>query len=168
MERKIFRKRDYGRSQCRRQPHTLFLFELGVRIRAILLIWSTNRDGSPRQSRRRAVAKGPLERGQEVGLQARDETPDFATAESPRARFILVRVVDRTLRTPSARIASSAIFPNQDAPPRGGFGSLIALPLQHGPRKGGNSVFLGHALAAIADDEQWTHLYSIRRINPLS
>jgi hypothetical protein len=34
------------------------------------------------------------------------------------------------------------LFPSQDTMPRGGFGNLIALPLQHGPRQQGNSVFL--------------------------
>lgn len=33
------------------------------------------------------------------------------------------------------------LFPSQDTMLRGGFGNLIALPLQHGPRKEGNSVF---------------------------
>ena len=31
------------------------------------------------------------------------------------------------------------LFPNQDTMPRGGFGNLIALPLQHDPREKGNS-----------------------------
>jgi len=30
-------------------------------------------------------------------------------------------------------------FPNQDTMPKGGFGNLIALPLQKGPREAGNS-----------------------------
>lgn len=34
------------------------------------------------------------------------------------------------------------LFPSQDTMPAGGFGNLIALPLQHGPRQSGNSVFL--------------------------
>ncbi len=34
------------------------------------------------------------------------------------------------------------LFPSQDTLPEGGFGNLIALPLQGGPRKHGNSVFL--------------------------
>jgi hypothetical protein len=34
------------------------------------------------------------------------------------------------------------LFPNQDTLPKGGFGNLIALPLQYGPRKNGNSVFV--------------------------
>ncbi|PYQ97531.1 MAG: restriction endonuclease subunit R, partial [Acidobacteria bacterium] len=34
------------------------------------------------------------------------------------------------------------LFPNQDTMPRGGFGNLIALPLQKGPRGQDNSVFV--------------------------
>ncbi len=34
------------------------------------------------------------------------------------------------------------LFPNQDTMPQGGFGNLIALPLQKAPRDQGNSVFL--------------------------
>ena len=33
-------------------------------------------------------------------------------------------------------------FPSQDTLPRGGFGNLIALPLQKKPRENGNSVFV--------------------------
>jgi len=34
------------------------------------------------------------------------------------------------------------LFPSQDTMPKGGFGNLIALPLQYGPRQSGNSVFV--------------------------
>lgn len=34
------------------------------------------------------------------------------------------------------------LFPNQDIMPEGGFGNLIALPLQLGPRQLGNSTFI--------------------------
>ena len=37
-------------------------------------------------------------------------------------------------------------FPNQDTMPQGGFGNLIALPLQKRPREAGNSVFLNGEL----------------------
>lgn len=37
-------------------------------------------------------------------------------------------------------------FPNQDSLPKGGFGNLIALPLQREPRKIGNSVFIDDSL----------------------
>ncbi len=53
-------------------------------------------------------------------------------------------------------------FPNQDTLPRGGFGNLIALPLQKQARATGNSVY-------ITDDgtphtDQWTFLSTIQRI----
>jgi superfamily II DNA or RNA helicase len=57
------------------------------------------------------------------------------------------------------------LFPSQDTMPRGGFGNLIALPLQHGPRQAGNSVFLDENLQAYSDDLQWSVLASIRRID---
>jgi hypothetical protein len=55
-------------------------------------------------------------------------------------------------------------FPSQDTMPRGGFGNLIALPLQYGPRQEGNSVFLDEGLTAYPDDEQWCVLASVRRV----
>jgi superfamily II DNA or RNA helicase len=54
------------------------------------------------------------------------------------------------------------LFPNQDTMPRGGFGNLIALPLQHEPRKVGNTVFLDDALRPHAD--QWAYLAGVPRI----
>jgi superfamily II DNA or RNA helicase/very-short-patch-repair endonuclease len=54
------------------------------------------------------------------------------------------------------------LFPNQDILPQGGFGNLIALPLQRGPREQGNSVFLDDLLDPWAD--QWAFLASLRRI----
>src|SRR6266508_4786521 len=51
------------------------------------------------------------------------------------------------------------LFPNQDILPRGGFGNLIALPLQHGPRQKGNTVFVDGNLEPIRD--QWSYLAAI-------
>ena len=56
------------------------------------------------------------------------------------------------------------LFPSQDTMPRGGFGNLIALPLQHGPRQEGNSVFLDGTMKAHPDGEQWSVLATARRI----
>ena len=53
-------------------------------------------------------------------------------------------------------------FPSQDTLPEGGFGSLIALPLQGGPRASGNSVFLDDSFEPHAD--QWAYLSSLRRL----
>ena len=58
------------------------------------------------------------------------------------------------------------LFPSQDTMPRGGFGNLIALPLQHGPRKEGNSVFLDDDLVAVPDARQWAFLAAVQRIEP--
>ena len=56
------------------------------------------------------------------------------------------------------------LFPNQDTLPAGGFGNLIALPLQHLPRQAGNSVFLDDEFQPHAD--QWSFLSSVRRMTP--
>jgi superfamily II DNA or RNA helicase len=57
------------------------------------------------------------------------------------------------------------LFPSQDTMPRGGFGNLIALPLQHGPRALDNSVFLDEQLRPYPDDQQWSYLASLPRID---
>jgi len=52
------------------------------------------------------------------------------------------------------------LFPNQDTMPKGGFGSLIALPLQKRPREHGGSVFVDRDLRPYPD--QWAYLASIQ------
>ncbi len=58
------------------------------------------------------------------------------------------------------------LFPSQDTMPRGGFGNLIALPLQHEPRQKQNSVFVDDDLNPYPDDRQWSFLASVGRIDP--
>jgi hypothetical protein len=53
-------------------------------------------------------------------------------------------------------------FPSQDTMPKGGFGNLIALPLQHLPRSHGNSVFLANDFNPHPD--QWAFLSGIGRM----
>ncbi|MFA6245172.1 MAG: DEAD/DEAH box helicase family protein, partial [Candidatus Hydrogenedentales bacterium] len=53
-------------------------------------------------------------------------------------------------------------FPNQDTLPKGGFGNLIALPLQKAARDHGNSVFVDEALTPYSD--QWTFLNTLERL----
>jgi len=53
-------------------------------------------------------------------------------------------------------------FPNQDTLPHGGFGNLIALPLQKKRRGDGNSVFLDDQ--GVPYHDQWAFLSTIRRI----
>jgi hypothetical protein len=52
------------------------------------------------------------------------------------------------------------LFPNQDVLPKGGFGNLIALPLQKHPRENGCSVFVDADLRPYPD--QWRFLSTIR------
>lgn len=53
-------------------------------------------------------------------------------------------------------------FPSQDTMPKGGFGNLIALPLQALPRGHGNSVFLDAEFKPY--DDQWSLLSGVRRL----
>ncbi len=56
------------------------------------------------------------------------------------------------------------LFPSQDTMPLGGFGNLIALPLQRRAREQGNSVFVDDDLKPYED--QWAFLGSIGRMTP--
>jgi len=55
------------------------------------------------------------------------------------------------------------LFPNQDTLPKGGFGNLIALPMQKAPRSKGNSVFVDDGLAPWPDP--WKFLSEIPRLS---
>jgi superfamily II DNA or RNA helicase len=54
-------------------------------------------------------------------------------------------------------------FPSQDTMPSGGFGNLIALPLQRIPRTSGNSVFVDDDLVPYPD--QWEFLSRVRLLS---
>ena len=54
-------------------------------------------------------------------------------------------------------------FPNQDTMPKGGFGNLIALPLQKKVRENGNSVFIDDTFCPY--DDQWGFLARIRKLS---
>ncbi len=55
------------------------------------------------------------------------------------------------------------LFPNQDTMPKGGFGNLIALPLQKKARELGNSVFIDENFEPYED--QWEFLSAIQKIS---
>jgi hypothetical protein len=54
-------------------------------------------------------------------------------------------------------------FPSQDTMPAGGFGNLIALPLQNKPRKNGNSMFVDDDFHPYSD--QWSFLSAVERLS---
>jgi hypothetical protein len=67
-------------------------------------------------------------------------------------------------RRPEIGFASyDRFFPSQDNMPVGGFGNLIALPLQRGARELGNSVFIDEDLRPYED--QWAFLAAIPRLS---
>lgn len=55
------------------------------------------------------------------------------------------------------------MFPNQDTMPKGGFGNLIALPLQKKARESGHSEFVDQQLHRI--DDQWLFLSQVERLS---
>lgn len=67
-------------------------------------------------------------------------------------------------RRPEIGFASyDRFFPSQDTMPLGGFGNLIALPLQRKAREVGNSVFVDIHLRPY--DDQWAYLSSLPRLS---
>jgi len=55
------------------------------------------------------------------------------------------------------------LFPNQDTMPKGGFGNLIALPLQKMPREQGCSVFVDENFTPYPD--QWAYLATLKPVS---
>jgi superfamily II DNA or RNA helicase len=78
------------------------------------------------------------------------------------ARRLGTAIISHTCaRTRQLKLESyDRLFPNQDTMPKGGFGNLIALPLQKKPRENGCSVFVDAALIPYPD--QWAYLASIQ------
>ncbi len=91
----------------------------------------------------------------------------FASRVSARdARRLGTAVISHTCsRTRQLKLTSyDRLFPNQDVMPKGGFGNLIALPLQKAARENGCSVFVDCALKPHRD--QWAFLASILLMAP--
>lgn len=81
------------------------------------------------------------------------------------ARKFGAHILTKTMeRRPDIGLDSyDRFFPNQDTLPPGGFGNLIALPLQKRPRESGNGVFLDERMTPYLD--QWEFLSSIHKIS---
>jgi superfamily II DNA or RNA helicase/very-short-patch-repair endonuclease len=105
-----------------------------------------------------AVERSRSGRGAHVWFFFEDAIP------AALARRLGSHVLTETMeRRPDIGLDSyDRLFPNQDTIPQGGFGNLIALPLQRAPRRQENTVFLDSAFVPWAD--QWAFLASVRRI----
>jgi superfamily II DNA or RNA helicase len=81
------------------------------------------------------------------------------------ARQLGTAIISHTCaRTRQLKLNSyDRLFPNQDTMPKGGFGNLIALPLQKKPRELGFSMFVDEQFVPYAD--QWGYPASIMPIS---
>lgn len=75
--------------------------------------------------------------------------------------FLLTKTMN--LRPEIGMDSYDRLFPSQDTLPRGGFGNLIALPLQKKPRERNNSVFVDQDINPYSD--QWAFLSAIQKMN---
>lgn len=89
------------------------------------------------------------------------EAPVPASFARKLGAAILTRTMER--RHQLGLDSYDRFFPSQDTMPKGGFGNLIALPLQHLPRHHGNSVFLDADFVPHAD--QWALLSNLQRMS---
>jgi hypothetical protein len=89
-----------------------------------------------------ALERSRCGNGGHVWLFFTDAVPTF------EARRLATMLLTRTMnRRPEIGFKSyDRLFPSQDTMPSGGFGNLIALPLQRRARESGNSVFIDDKL----------------------
>ena len=82
------------------------------------------------------------------------------------ARALGFQLLDKAMELhPSLSFDSyDRLFPNQDIMPEGGFGNLIALPLQHETRNRGCTLFVDDELTPHSD--QWALLSQQKTISP--
>jgi superfamily II DNA or RNA helicase len=89
---------------------------------------------------------------------------DRVAAATARRMASLLLTETMSRRHELSMASYDRLFPNQDTMPRGGFGNLIALPLQYEPRRAGNSVFVDDRFEPYAD--QWAFLAGVVRMEP--
>lgn len=89
------------------------------------------------------------------------ETPVMAAKARRLGNAILTEAMNR-----NGKIGFKSydrFFPNQDTLPEGGFGNLVALPLQGLARKNGNSVFVDEHFEPFSD--QWEYLLNVKKFS---
>lgn len=85
--------------------------------------------------------------------------------DASRARSLGSAVLTLAMRE-HARLSFHSydrMFPNQDTMPKGGFGNLIALPLQVAAARHGGSLFVDEQLNPYPD--QWVYLSSVQKLS---
>ena len=89
------------------------------------------------------------------------EDPILAAKARKLGFAILTEAINRNGRVSFE--SYDRIIPNQDVLPEGGFGNLIALPLQGQARKNGCSVFVDEDFVPFAD--QWEYLTKVKKLS---
>lgn len=73
-------------------------------------------------------------------------------------------IISKAMETAELSFKSyDRLFPNQDTLPKGGFGNLVALPLQGNARKNGNSVFVDENF--LPHDDQWSYIAAMKKVS---
>ena len=88
--------------------------------------------------------------------------PVIAATARKLGCFLLTETMNR--RPQLSMTSYDRLFPNQDTMPQGGFGNLIALPLQQDARQNGNTLFLDRCLDPYPDP--WIYLANLGRMSP--
>jgi superfamily II DNA or RNA helicase len=86
--------------------------------------------------------------------------PFPATLARKLGTFLLTRTMQN--RPEIGLDSYDRFFPSQDTLPKGGFGNLIALPLQKKPRENENSLFVDESFTPYQD--QWVFLSSVQKM----
>ena len=89
------------------------------------------------------------------------DRPIAAVVARKLGALLLTRTMER--RHQLGLDSYDRFFPNQDTMPKGGFGNLIALPLQKVPRNQHHTEFLDERLCPHPD--QWAFLSSVQRMS---
>lgn len=88
------------------------------------------------------------------------ETPVHAATARKLGTMLLTNTMSR--RPEIGLDSYDRLFPSQDTMPKGGFGNLIALPLQKKPREQENSIFVDSDHIPYPD--QWSFLSSVQKM----
>ena len=86
------------------------------------------------------------------------DKPVLAEKARKLGSFLMTKTLDR--RPEIGLDSFDRFFPNQDTLPKGGFGNLIALPLQKSAREKNHSVFIDGDMSPYPD--HWAYLSSIK------
>jgi len=105
-----------------------------------------------------SVERSRSGQGAHIWFFFEDRIPAATARRFGNGLITLAMEIDHTLKFTSY----DRLFPNQDVLSKGGFGNLIALPLQGQAKLKGNSLFVDSTLNPYED--QWAYLSQVKKI----